>query len=211
MGVVAAKRLTTRKLTHRAATAYTHVWNKVIAEMNNTRPKTQLVPPNFKGKNKYERARTYKNRIIAWARSHPKKYGTVLYRGVKEREAIMFLTQQYVNKVNLSSFSKHLVEAQAPAFSVTPVTNITQKAIDPYLSKFPSPQKIRNVSVILRYDPKTKRIPSINYTENGNFKSYYESESEILLIPGTFIVKSRRMWIEQDTLRFLINVDYVPK
>ena len=184
-GIVSAKRLTRRYLTGRSVAGYSFNWNRAISEMNNIRPKTNKVPRGFTGKNKYERARVYKNRIIQWSYTHPKKYDTPLYRGVQDREAIMFMTQPYVNKVNLSSFSKRL--NQARFFSYSTFNGV-------------------KTSVILRYSPpKNKNIPSVDLSRNGNFGGYAGSEEEVILVPGTFIIKN----IEKDSRgNYIIDVDF---
>ena len=190
VGTVAAKRLATRYLTGRAVAGYTYNWNKVMAEMNNTRPKTSTVPKGFTGKNKYERARVYKNRIIQWARTHPKKYDRPLYRGVQDKEALMFLTQSSVSKPNLSSFSKKLREAKFFSYSTPASLKINSD--------------LKRISVILRYSP-TDAVPSINLSRNGNFTGAARSEEEVLLVPGTFVIKKRE-YESKDTI--VIDVDY---
>ncbi len=184
VGTVAAKRLATRHLARRAATAYTANWNRIMAELNGTRPKTNA------GKNKYEQAKIYKNRIVHWAYTHPKKYDRTLYRGVQDKEALMFLTQSSVKKPNLSSFSKKLRETKFFSYSTPSSLNINSN--------------LKRISVILRYSP-TSAIPSLNYT--SNFHSRLGSEDEVLLMPGTFVVKNR-VYETRDTI--VIDVDYIP-
>ena len=95
-----AKKVLHRALALRAGKAYTRIWNGVISETNNTKPKTNNLPPGFIGtvNQKYNRAKLYKQRIIQWMYSHPMKYNRPLYRGVTGAEAKMFMSSDFVVK-----------------------------------------------------------------------------------------------------------------
>ena len=167
--LTAAKKVLHRALASRAGRAYTHVWDEVIAEANNIKPKTSLLPPGFRGtvNQKYNRARLYKQRIIQWAHTHPKKYNRPLYRGVYGAEAKMFRSSDVVVKNNLTSFSKSLDIALG----------------------FSSRGNKKAIPLILKINPLDK-LPSIDYT-NNLFTTKYTKEQEVLLPPGVFEVVRR--------------------
>lgn len=169
--LTAAKKVLHRSLALRAGKAYTRVWNEVISEANNIKPKRNNRPPGFRGtmNQKYNRARLYKKRMIQWMHSHPMNYKRPLYRGVYGAEARMFRSSDVVVKNNLTSFSK--------SFEVA--------------FNFASKGKGNNNTrpLILKLNPVDK-LPSINYT-NKLFTSKYAKEQEVLLPPGVFEVIKR--------------------
>ncbi len=167
--LTAAKKVLRRALALRAGKAYTRVWDEVIAEANNIKPKTTNLPPGFRGtvNQKYNRARLYKQRIIQWARTHPKKYNRPLYRGVYGAEAKMFRSSDVVVKNNLTSFSK--------SFDVA--YGFSSRG-----NKYAHP-------LIIKINPVDK-LPSIDYTDKL-FTSKYTLEQEVLIPPGVFEVVKR--------------------
>jgi hypothetical protein len=179
--ILAAKRVVRRSMAKRAARKYTHVWDQVIKEAMGVVPKTNKIPPNFKGNQneKFRRALLYKNRLVNYALKHPRSYYSPLYRGIRGWELNKYLKGEIINKNTLSSFSKR--KNVAKSFAVK--------------------TKNTNKKVILVLKP-NKRIPSINFT-TGKFQSEHApggskftngdlNEREVLLPPGRFTVKNAR-------------------
>lgn len=185
--VVSARKVLKSALTKRAARRYTHVWNKVIKEAEGLAPKTPYVPPGYTGKNKYTQALLYKQRIVNYARKHPKIYSGYLFRGIKGWEYDQFVKMQrpYVHKINLSSFTK-----------------VYEVARD-----FAAGGGAGKCAVLVLKTNKNKAIPSVNYT-TGIFSSVY-SEAEVLLPPGYF-VKLGTARNPTDRM-LLIYVDFIEK
>jgi hypothetical protein len=168
----------------RAARKYTHVWDQVIKEAMGVVPKTNQIPPNFKGtqNEKFRRALLYKNRLVNYALKHPMSYYRPLYRGIRGWELNKYLKGEILNKNTLTSFSKR--KNVAKSFAVK-TKNTNKKVI-----------------LVLKPNRSSKPIPSINFT-TGKFQSEYApggskfyngnlNEREVLLPPGRFTVKNAR-------------------
>lgn len=183
--ITSAKKVLKGALARRAARRYTHVWNKVIKEAEGIAPKTPYNPPGYTGINKYTQALLYKQRIVNYARKHPKIYGGNLFRGIKGWEYDQFVKMQrpYVHKINLSSFTK-----------------VYEVARD-----FAAGGGAGKCAVLVLKT--NKSIPSLNYT-TGKFSSAY-SEAEVLLPPGNFI-KLGTARNPTDRM-LLIYVDFIEK
>jgi hypothetical protein len=143
-------------------------------------PKTNQIPPNFKGtqNEKFRRALLYKNRLVNYALKHPISYSRPLYRGIRGWELNKYLKGEILNKNTLSSFSKR--KNVAKSFAV----------------------KTKNTKKVILVLKPNKRIPSINFT-TGKFQSEYApggskftsgdvNEREVLLPPGRFTFKNAR-------------------
>jgi hypothetical protein len=183
--IVSAKRVAKSALVRRAARKYTYVWNKIMKEANNIDPKTNFLPQNFVGnvKEKYNRALTYKKRLVNFAYMHPRRYD-VLYRGIKGMELEALARKNIIHKVNLTSFTRSYAVAKRFAGAYGSVI-----ALKP-----------------------TYKIPSVDYT-TGYFKSEFSKggahgmnssseEYEVLLPPGTFVKRNEN--------KMMIHVDYFP-
>lgn len=170
--LTAAKKLLRKALALRAARKYTYQWNSVMSEANNIKPKTNFIPRGFIGtvNQKYNRAKLYKQRILEWMYSHPKKYTRPLYRGVYGSEARMYRSSDVVVKNNLTSFSKSFEVAFKYASKETSKENTFRP-------------------LILKIKP-TGALPSIDYT-NKLFTSNFKREQEVLFPPGVFEVIGR--------------------
>lgn len=170
--LTAAKKLLRKALALRAARKYTYQWNSVMSEANNIKPKTNFIPRGFIGtvNQKYNRAKLYKQRILEWMYSHPKKYTRPLYRGVYGSEARMYRSSDVVVKNNLTSFSKSFEVAFKYASKETNKENTFRP-------------------LILKIKP-TGALPSIDYT-NKPFTSNFKREQEVLFPPGVFEVIGR--------------------
>jgi hypothetical protein len=168
----------------RAARKYTHVWDQVIKEAMGVIPKTNQIPPNFKGtqNEKFIRALLYKNRLVNYALKHPISYSRPLYRGIRGWELNKYLKGEILNKNTLTSFSKRKSVAKSFADKIK---NTNKKVI-----------------LVLKPNRSSKPIPSINFT-TGKFQSEYApggskfthgdlNEREVLLPPGRFTVKNAR-------------------
>ena len=179
-GAVAMKRAIARRMGRIAARKYTWVWNRVIKEAQGLHPKSNKIPPNFKGSQneKFKLALLYRNRMIKYARMHPRKYTEYLYRGmpgVREREQFSEKVPNIIKIDVMRSFTKDLKVAYD--FSMG---------------------QARYPATILRLKTDTP-IPSINFT-NGKVQSEFApggqkaaemyDEKEVLLPPGTYTVNS---------------------
>lgn len=190
-GIVKAKKLLKRKLARTAARKYTHVWDQVIKEAMGVIPKTNKLPPNFKGtqNEKFKRALLYKNRIINYALKHPKIYRTSLYRGIRGWEANQYKKSNTLNKNTLTSFTKRKSVAK----------------------NFANHFKNTNKKLILVLTS-TKPIPSINFT-TGKFQSEYApggkfeiiNEREVLLPPGKFTIKKALYNKNEDVIKAFVK------
>jgi hypothetical protein len=198
-GIVSAKKILKRKLVRKAARKYTHVWDQVIKEAMGVIPKTNKIPPNFKGNQneKFRRALLYKNRLVNYALKHPKSY-PYLYRGIRSWEANQYKKSNTLNKNTLTSFSKS--------------KKVAKNFADPYKNTN------KKLILILRSN---KPIPSINFT-NGEFQSEYApggkfanmNEREVLLPPGKFTIGKAIYNKNEDVIKAFVKFrarNYVPK
>lgn len=185
VSILRAKKVAHRALAIRAAKKYSHNWYTPMREVNLNLQKVNTLPLGFVGttNQKYNRAITYKKRIVDWMYTHPITfYGDIpLYRGIKGIESKNFLDNDIIKKNNLSSFSQDL--------------NKTASVYAGTKSK-----------VILKYVPRGK-IPAIDY-DDKLFVSYHSSEFEVLFPPGIFKVIHRNK-ISNDLT--IITVDFTPQ
>lgn len=210
--IVTLKKLLSDRMARLAARKHTHVWNRVIKEAEGYHPKTNKIPPGFKGtaNQKYTQAILYKNRISKHMKKNPKKY-KVLFRGITDdREFKSFLYAKAgdsVRRKTFSSFTKSWRIARQFALS-----------------------KERPYYIILEMK-NTSNIPSINYT-SGKYQSEFapggsqitttttrrtrdrqsniKNEEEVLVAPGTFkVLKARTVHIN-DTICVILTVEYTP-
>ena len=181
-----------------AARKRTYGWNEPMAVVKGIRKgsfgnlyELKKVRREFKGNHglMYNRARSYHKRLVhEIMHSKPKSYNTNLYRGIKNYELKLFenawnSNNKKVHKNSLSSFSKN--------------KNIAN-----------SYGKLANIII----STKNKKIPSINYTSkeyqseyapggimfktNPKNTTYWrktnKNEQEVLLPPGTFIIRNKK-------------------
>ncbi len=186
--IVLAKQKLRNVLARRAARKYTHIWNRVIKEVEGHAPKSRKYPPSFLGtlNQKFNRALVFKNRILNFAYRHPRKYPEgYLYRGIKVPESNVFKkAKTNIRRPVLTSFTKNAKIAR----------NVFAK----------------NNGIVLRWNVRNKLVPSINFT-TGRFQSEYmpggymyngNNEQEVLLPPGTFHIKRKA--------KNFYNVNYTP-